>query len=144
MIRCIREEDAERIRDIAEKQLGHASSADLIRQRIEELSGNDAYHIAVYEDDESHRVEGFLQAERYNLLYGENGWNVIALAVDAPMQKKGIGRQLLSSLEARAAEDGYTFVRLNCNTVRKEAHEFYRHMGYRCDKTQSRFIRNLK
>ena len=144
MIRSIKPQDAQSLVRICETALKHETNAATIQQRIRELSSNDSYYIAVYEDDKDHRVLGFIQAERYNLLYGGNGWNVIALAVDPEAQRQDIGKQLLKSLEERAAADQYTFIRLNCNIIREEAHAFYQSMDYTCDKTQKRFIKEIK
>lgn len=144
MIRKIRTEDARSIKDICESALGHETNVDLIKQRIRELSFNPAYYIAVFEDEKEHTVKGFIQAERYNLLYGENGWNIIALAVAPNVQKRGIGKQLLLSLETYAREKGDTFVRLNSRIDRAEAHAFYEHLGYECDKLQKRFIKYMQ
>lgn len=143
MIRSICYEDAESIQRICKQTLGHESTKELVCQRIKELSDNDNYYIMVYEDDSSHDVLGFLQAERYNLLYGENGWNIIALAVSEDSQKRGIGKLLLRSLEKHTEQMGYSFVRLNCNTIRNDAHAFYLRQGYTCDKTQKRFIKRI-
>ena len=144
MIRNVRSEDAQALVRICKTALKHETDSVTLKQRIQELSLNDFYYIAVYEDDNDHRVLGFIQAERYNLLYGGNGWNIIALAVDPEAQRQGIGKKLLNVLEEKAAEDQYTFIRLNCNIIRKEAHAFYQSMGYVCDKTQKRFIKQLK
>ena len=144
MIRNIRTEDAQALARICKTALNHETDMLTIEQRIQELSLNDSYYIAVYEDDKDHRVLGFIQAERYNLLYGGNGWNVIALAVDPETQRQGIGKKLLKSLEEKAAADQYTFIRLNCNVIREEAHAFYQSMDYTCDKTQKRFIKEIK
>ena len=141
MIRSICCKDAESIQRICKQALGHETTEQRIFQRIKELSDNDNYYIVVYEDDSSHEVLGFLQAERYNLLYGENGWNIMALAVLGDAQNRGIGKQLLRSLEGYTEQMGYSFVRLNCNTIRNDAHAFYLSQGYTCDKTQKRFIK---
>lgn len=144
MIRRIQTEDAGSIKEICESALGHKTTVDLIKQRIEELSLNPVYYIAVFEDEKDHMVKGFIQAERYNLLYGENGWNIIALATAPNAQKRGIGKQLLLSLETYAGEKGDTFVRLNSRIERAEAHGFYEHLGYQCDKVQKRFIKYME
>ena len=144
MIRNVRTQDAQALVHICKTALKHETDALTIKQRIQELSLNDSYYIAVYEDDHDHRVLGFIQAERYNLLYAGNGWNIIALAVDPEAQRQGIGKKLLKALEEKASGDQYTFIRLNCNIVRKEAHAFYQHMGYICDKTQKRFIKKTE
>ena len=143
MIRVIQQKDAETIKNICESELGHKTTVALLRQRIEELADNDHYYIMVFENDQTHQVLGFIQAEKYNLLYGDNGWNIIALAVESNAQGRGIGKQLLLSLENYAKKSGYTFIRLNSNTVRTEAHAFYQHLGYQCDKTQKRFIKQI-
>ena len=143
MIRIVQQRDAEAIKSICRSELGHITTVSLLRQRIKELSRNDHYYIRVFEDENTHQVLGFIQAEKYNLLYGENGWNIIALAVEEKAQGRGIGTQLLLSLETFAKEWGDTFVRLNSNMARTEAHAFYQHLGYHCDKTQKRFIKNM-
>ena len=143
MIRSIRKSDAGMIKNICESELGHSTSASVIEKRTEELALNDNYYIAVFEDESTGKAVVFIQAEKYNLLYGENGFNIIALAVAREFQGKGIGRKLLGSLENRAKELDYSFVRLNSNVIRSDAHGFYEHLGYCCDKTQKRFIKNI-
>ena len=144
MVRTIRPEDAEAIKRICEAELGHQTTAELVRQRIGELSCDGHCYIAVAEDEETHAVLGVIQAQKYDLLYGEVGWNAIALAVTRQAQGRGIGRQLLGSLEEHAKKQGDTFIRLNVNVTRTKAHGFYQHMGYCCDKTQNRFIKQVK
>jgi len=143
MIRKIKIDDAFTIKHICESALGHKTATDLIKQRIEELSYDPTYYIVVFEDEIDNTVKGFIQAEKYNLLYGENGWNIIALAVTKSAQKKGIGKQLLTSLEKYAKENGDTFIRLNSRYERTDAHAFYEHQGYKCDKVQKRFIKYI-
>ena len=144
MIRNVRPQDAQALVRICKTALMHETDSATIEQRIQELSPDPSYFIAVYEDDRDHQVLGFLQAERYNLLYGGNGWNIIALAVDPQAQRQGIGKKLLNALEEKASDEQYTFIRLNCNIIRKEAHAFYQGMKYICDKTQKRFIKEIK
>ena len=143
MIRNVQSQDARDLVRICKTALKHETDTLTIKRRIQELSLNDSYYIAVYEDDHDHRVLGFIQAERYNLLYGGNGWNIIALAVDPEARRQGIGKTMLNVLEEKAAAEKYTFIRLNCNIIREEAHAFYQCMGYICDKTQKRFIKEI-
>ena len=143
MIRNIRVEDAPALEHICKTALGHETTSAHLQHRIQELSHDPCYYIAVYEDDATHQVLGFIQAEKYHLLYGDNGWNIIALAVSPKAQRQGIGKQLLTSLEDQAAKRGYTFIRLNSNMVRTDAHEFYHHLGYTCGKTQKRYIKPI-
>lgn len=143
MIRNIRMEDAASVKKICRAALGHKTTVELLRQRIKELELHPAYYIKVYENENDKTVLGFLQAEKYNLLYGENGWNIIALAVLPEAQNKGIGRWLVNALEDHARQCGDTFIRLNCRIEREDAHAFYQNLGYSCDKIQKRFIKSL-
>lgn len=140
MIRTIRPDDAPAIKEICESALGHLASKEMIMKRISDISGDSHYYISVYEDDDK-TVKGFLHAEKYDLLYGGNRWNVIALAVLPDVQKQGIGKQLLSSLEEYSKHCNGDFIRLNTRIERADAHLFYEHLGYTCDKVQKRFIK---
>lgn len=141
MVRKINKEDAESIAVICESTLNHKTSKTLIKKRIEELDNNNNYYLAVYDDGS---VSGFIQAEEYTLLYGEKGFNIISLAVAKEKQNKGYGKALLKSLEDYAKGCGCTFIRLNSRIERENAHAFYLHLGYECDKTQKRFIKYIK
>ena len=143
MVRRMEERDAQAIRELCENALGHDAQEDWIRQRIAELSADPVYYLAVYEDEADHCVKGFVQAEAYRLLYGDNGWNIMALAVMKKARRQGIGKRLVRSLEQHARTHGDRFVRLNSRMEREEAHAFYEHLGYACDKIQKRFIRYL-
>ena len=143
MVRNIRPQDARDLEQICKTSLGHETTAAHLERRIGELSGDPDCALLAYEDDAARRVLGFLQAERYELLYGGSGWNVVALAVAPEARRQGVGKSLLAALEDRAANEGHTFVRLNCKTARTDAHIFYERMGYTCDKTQKRFIKTI-
>lgn len=67
-------------------------------------------------------------------------FNIMALAVD---QGQGIGTQLMLAIEAEAKKLGISTIRLNSNTKRTGAHQFYRKIGYSYDKTQKRFSKQV-
>ncbi len=144
MIRRIKAEDASAIMEICIESLGHATDEEILRTQIEKLKDNPSYYIAVYADESSEKAVSFIEAESYSLIYGGDGWNIIALAVKPDFQRKGIGQILLSSLEEKAEAAGNSFIRLNSRVERNEAHAFYLASGYTCDKTQKRFIKYLK
>ena len=141
MVRKIKMEDAPSIALICKSTLNIKTNEEIIKERIQELSDNENYYIAVYDDGS---VSGFLQAEKYTLLYGEKGFNIISLAVAKEKQNKGYGKALLKSLEDYAKGCGCTFIRLNSRIERENAHGFYLHLGYVCDKVQKRFIKDIK
>ena len=143
MIRPIELQDAEKIADICRDTLGHDVSVSTLLKRIPELKDDSAYFIRVSCDEHSGNVNGFIQAQKYDLLYGNSGFNIIALAVQSSAQKKGLGKELVKTLELYAVKNGASFIRLNSRIERTDAHRFYLHLGYQCDKTQKRFIKEL-
>lgn len=141
MIRKMKTEDAAAVREICERSLGYSAETAQIEKMIARLSDDDHYFLTVFVDEKSSTVQGFLQAQRYDILYSGSGWNVISLAVAPDVQGRGIGKALMQALETHAAERGDAFVRLNSRSERSGAHAFYAHLGYDCDKTQKRFIK---
>ncbi len=59
-----------------------------------------------------------------------------ALVVDAEKRGIGLGRKLLEAARDWCEAQGSQFIYLRSNVVRKEAHKFYTHAGYRKYKTQ--------
>ena len=141
MIRTIQLTDAKAIRDISEFSLGYKTTEAVTERQIAKLLKDRQHFIRVYEDDETHTVAGFINAEAYELLFEEAEFNILGLAVSSEHQHKGIGKQLLRAVEAEAAARNYHFIRLNSGEHRTEAHAFYEHCGYSCTKLQKRFIK---
>lgn len=65
------------------------------------------------------------------------------LAVSEAHQGAGIGRQLVSAVEAWAKEVGFESVVLSSNIKRTAAHEFYKHIGYVTEKQQFAFYKQI-
>lgn len=141
VIRKMQMKDASAVSRICTEAMGYPAQEDQVRQRIAELESDPAYFLVVAEQDGE--AVGFLQAQKYDVLYAGRGWNIISLAVAPERQKTGLGRQLLEALEVHAANTGSDFIRLNSRIEREDAHAFYCHMGYQCDKTQRRFMKKL-
>lgn len=141
MVRKMRIEDAAAVARICGVAMGYPAQEAQVGRRIAELENDPAYYLAVAE--QSGEVVGFLQAQRYDVLYSGRGWNILGLAVAPHVQKTGLGRRLLEALEVHAASMGSDFVRLNSRVEREDAHAFYLHMGYHCDKLQKRFLKHL-
>ena len=73
----------------------------------------------------------------------DTGLNILGLAVDSNFQGQGIGKKLMSFIEDYALKNNISYIRLNSNVRRTEAHKFYESIGYVCDKTQKRLIKKL-
>lgn len=128
MLRNLLLTDVEALCQINEQALGYSFSTEKTAQQLAKLI------------KDTHLL-GYVHAEVYQSLYSDPGFNILALAVLPCQQGKGIGKTLLQGLEVEANQRGYAFIRLNSADYRTEAHAFYEHVGYSCDKLQKRFIK---
>ena len=142
MIRSAQVKDAGQIRDLCHQTLGYDSTLEKVAAQIEKFNLPDSGHFCfVYEEDQTGKILGYVEAEVYESLYSDAGLNILGLAVFPFAQGRGIGRQLMERMEDFAKSHQYTFIRLNSASHRKEAHVFYEHIGYEGNKTQKRFLK---
>ena len=142
MIREIDISDTKEIQKICKTALGYDVDISTVRNQIKKLSCDNKNHIlAVYEDDNIHKVIGFVHAQVYESVYSDTGLNILGLAVDPQFQGRGVGKKLMCCIEKYAMDNGISFIRLNSANHRAEAHKFYENIGYKCDKLQKRFIK---
>lgn len=144
MLRNITISDANEIQKISNFELGYDVDLDIVKKQIEKLT-NDNKHIIIigFENEQTRKIVGFVHTELYESLYMDTGLNILGLAVDSNFQGQGIGKKLMSAIEDYALKNNISFIRLNSNVRRVEAHKFYESIGYICDKTQKRLIKKL-
>ena len=142
MIREINISDAKEIQKICKTSLGYDVDISTVENQIKKLSCDNKNHIiAVYEDENTKKVIGFVHAQVYESVYSDTGLNILGLAVDPDFRGNGVGKKLMCYIEKYAMDNGISFIRLNSANHRVEAHKFYENIGYKCDKLQKRFIK---
>ena len=142
MIREINISDAEAIQKICKTVLGYDVDISTVSNQIKKLSCDNKNHIlAVYEDENTKKVIGFVHAQVYESVYSDTGLNILGLAVDPKFQGNGVGKKLMYYIEKYALDNNMAFIRLNSANYRLEAHKFYENIGYTSDKLQKRFIK---
>ena len=142
MIREIDISDAKEIQKICKTALGYDVDISTVENQIKKLSCDNKNHIlAVYEDEGTKKVIGFVHAQVYESVYSDTGLNIIGLAVDPQFQGMGVGKKLMCCIEKYAIDNNMAFIRLNSANHRVEAHKFYENTGYTSDKLQKRFIK---
>ena len=142
MIREINISDAEEIQKICKTALGYDVDISTVSNQINKLSCDNKNHIlAVYEDENTKKVIGFIHAQVYESVYSDTGLNILGLAVDPDFRGNGVGKKLIGYIEKYAMDNGISFIRLNSANYRVEAHKFYENIGYTSDKLQKRFIK---
>ena len=144
MLRDITVFDAQEIQRISKIVLGYDVDLDIVKKQIEKLTNDNKHNVIIgFENEQTRKIVGFVHAELYESLYMDTGLNILGLAVDSNFQGQGIGKKLMSSIEGYALKNNISFIRLNSNVRRTEAHKFYESIGYICDKTQKRLIKKL-
>ena len=145
MFREINIEDAQEVAEICKFALGYDVDVENVKRQIEKLTNYKKQHIIIgYEDQHTRKIIGFVHAQMYESFYSDLGLNILGLAVNPDFQGKGIGKKLMSKLENYAVDNNICFIRLNSAMKREDAHNFYEHIGYTCDKVQKRFIKVFK
>ena len=140
IIRQAKIEDYKDICKICCDDLGYNCSEELVKERLKGFDkNNERVLVAVYNG----KVVGYLHAQIYKTLYFEELINFLGLAVSKEYRNKNVGTRLVNEIENWAKENGIKKVRVNSGVSRKEAHEFYRSLGYNNEKEQIRFLKNL-
>ena len=140
MLREAKVNDCLGICKVATDDLGYKCELELVKYRLENIDTN---REKVYVAEVDGRVIGFIHAEIYNTLYYKSMVNLQGLAVDSEFRHKGYGRALLGEVETWAKNKGVDLIRVNSGFSRKEAHAFYRNLGYDNEKEQIRFLKQL-
>jgi len=125
---------------ISSKDLGYDCEEVFVKERLENL---DETREVVFVAEVDSKVAGYVHAEIYNLLYWEPMVNILGLAVSSDCRRKGAGKALMKQVEEWAKERGIREIRLNSGGTRKEAHEFYRAIGFDDEKVQIRFLKTV-
>lgn len=132
MIREINISDAKEIQKICKTALGYDVDISTVENQIKKLSCDNKNHIlAVYEDENTKKVIGFVHAQVYESVYSDTGLNILSLAVNPDFHGNGVGKKLIGYIEKYAMDNGISFIRLNSANHRVEAHKFYENIGYK-------------
>ena len=135
--------DAGQLADICRNEMGYDCTDAQVEAALRGLdTGREQVYAAVSGDADA-RVLGFVHVERYQVLYFDPMANILGLAVSHSAHRRGIGTALMQAAETWAEAQGITSMRLNSGAGRKDAHAFYKAIGYTERKEQYRFIKPL-
>lgn len=139
MIRSISIKDAEQLNKLCADELGYLINIEITRNQIDKLTEDPHHFIRIYEIDGD--VAGFIHAEVYESLFSNTMFNILGIAVNSHLQGRGIGKELLKSLENEARKRNFKGIRFNSGTERKDAHLFYESLGFESNKLQKRYLK---
>jgi GNAT superfamily N-acetyltransferase len=121
-------------------QWGYPADRDAIARRLCRMTGDaDITLVAVVHAE----VAGWVHVGLYPTLAADDAAELRGLVVDEKWQRQGVGRQLMHAAEEWALRHGCRTIYVRSRISRREAHAFYRHLGYRQIKTSFTFVRTL-
>jgi GNAT superfamily N-acetyltransferase len=120
-------------------ELGYPAEPDEIQRRLVALPADDDVWVATIGDE----VVGWIHCSLRRSLVVEPGIEILGNVVGERWRGRGVGRALMAAAEQSASDRDVSVVRLRSGSHRDEAHAFYRAVGYREQKTQLVFVREV-
>lgn len=136
----MKEEDAKVVTHLC-KQLGYEISAEQVQKNIKSFftkENSDAF-VAVYEN----KVVGWITVAHTVTIESPPFCEIRGLVVDEQYRNNKIGTMLIEKSKQWCADRNCNRLRLRCNVIRKEAHNFYLHLGFIEKKEQKVFEINV-
>jgi len=136
-IREFQLEDSLAIYHLNREEMGYDYPLEETFSKLMKLSQShqDKIYVAV----ENKNVIGYVHANDYDTIYAPHMKNIMGIAIKKEYKRQGIGKALLTYVENWAKESGASGIRLVSGSSRSQAHEFYRHCGYKNEKEQINF-----
>ncbi len=133
-------EDGEALVDLS-LQLGYEVNGSEMQERLAVMVAHSEHCIFVVEwaGEIAGWVHGFVAMRVESEFFVEIG----GLVVDERRQKHGVGRILVEEVIKWAEERGLDKIRVRCNVLREDSHEFYRRVGFEEKKGQLVFDRGF-
>jgi GNAT superfamily N-acetyltransferase len=123
-------------------QLGYPATVNDIKKRIGEICDDDDCMLLVAEAGGC--IVAWLLIHLYRLVSSDCLAQVAGLVVDEAHRNQGIGALLMERAEEWAHERKCRGVILRSRSTRKDAHNFYKRLGYAGIKTQDVFLKEFK
>lgn len=139
VIRLVMRDDGPALAALME-QLGYATSATAMQDRLRMIHAQELYHTLIAAKDG--RVVGMIGVRR-GLWYERNGCygQIAALVVDHASRRQGIGTALMMAGEQWLHRHGARVVILFSGATRAVAHAFYAQFGYHEVLTERFFVK---
>jgi len=121
-------------------QLGYETRTAEMEMRLESILNNPGFEtlVAVSSGKVCGMIGCFLQ-QSYE--HNDVGARILALVVSEKMRRSGVGQQLVQAAENNWMSRNVTRITVNARFERKEAHEFYKKLGY--TRNGFRFVKHL-
>ena len=140
IIRHISEKDAEAVNQLS-TQLGYAMPIEQTLANIRSVLGTKGHNafVALHDD----KIVGWIGVAEALQIESAPFSEIRGVIVDEQCRGHGIGKLLIEKVKEWSKETGNKTLRLRCNMIRKEAHLFYQHLGFKEIKEQKVFEMKL-
>jgi GNAT superfamily N-acetyltransferase len=135
-IRVINIQDAPAINRLSD-QLGYPLSIEQTLQNLEAII--DSSEHAAFAAINNGELVGWIGVARIIMIEMMPYCEINGLVVDETFHGNGIGKLLIEEAKQWARLKRNDKLRLRCNVVRKDAHQFYSHLGFVATKQQTNF-----
>ena len=136
MLRKMNIDDAAQV-NLLSFQLGYKLTKEETKKQIQEVIANPD-HIAFVATIDNN-VAGWIHAFTSLHIESKPFTEIGGLVVDKQHHKKGIAKQLIDKIILWSKENKINTVRVRTNVIRKETHDFYRHLQFKEMKEQKIF-----
>lgn len=134
-------EDVASITDLC-FQLGYPAVEEEVSVRLQSILGDKEHAVFVAELPVG-QVVGWVHGYIYKLFHCDMMTEVAGLVVDKDSRGHGVGKELMMAVEGWARGNGCNIVGLRSNIIRKEAHTFYKNIGYKLIKESYTFRKGI-
>ena len=142
LIRPAKLSDSAEIARLAE-ELGYPAAAGGISARLQLLLDQPNHFVAVAAIENKEELRGWIAAEKRTLLVATPQIEIMGLVVDQKARRAGTGHALIAALEDWARERGTRYIVVRSNVLRHGSHPFYQGLGYRREKSQHVYVKEL-
>lgn len=133
--------DAARIRELSKAALGFEYPENKFEESIRRLMGTQSNRIFIAES--GNKVLGYAHACDFDILYGPPLKVLRAIAVDKEYRRYGTASKLMEAVENWAKKTGAEGVCIYGGSERLDAIAFYKAIGYKFVKPESKFEKNF-
>lgn len=123
-------------------ELGYDGSVEEVRKRMSLLLDKEEHAVFVAENEGGELV-GWIHVFQGCSLLGDPFAEIGGLVVHSSHQGSHIGRRLVDNAEVWARQRGLSQLWVRSNTTRLQAAGFYNHLGFRKNKVQNVFLKDL-
>lgn len=123
------------------RQLGYENDLELLSSRLKQIISLKDHAVFVAKADG--KMVGWLHCLICLRIESPLFVEVTGLVVNESVRGQQIGKKLIEASKSWSCSQGISILRLRCNVIRTESHQFYQALGFSSNKEQKVFEMSL-